>query len=138
MAGTGFRIQHKTLREKQLVTVAVHSKRFKAATHCLLCTTPEQIAKNPPEFAVHRVKTYHLELEEDGTCLVSDGVLNSLGEAGAIQMKGAGRIAGHDPIFDLIVNEDNPPPQNLLLGRKAPIAGNNQPRMHVDYEEDNG
>jgi hypothetical protein len=128
----GFRIRHKTARGLDgalpVITVSITTRPYAEPKPCPTCLT------------THAYKTYHLSLDANGVCLVSDGVLNSLGEAGAIQLNTPGLIAGANPIFDLISEDDTPPP--LTLGIGYPVNGNGPEgrplvqRLHVDFAED--
>lgn len=132
MAGTGFTIRHKTARGSEgidpFVTVALHSQPLTVPTaglsKCIMCN------------AIHRVKTVHLQLDAEGYCLVSDGVLNQLGEAGAIQLVHPGAIAASDPSFDYINNLDDPPPIGIGLGGVQANVPIERQRIHVDLEVD--
>lgn len=56
---------------------------------------------------LHPLKTVHLWLEPDGTCIVADGVLNELRMAGMPQLETVNRV-------------ENPPP--LQLGDLRPVV----------------
>lgn len=86
----------------------------------------------------HHFKTLHLQLEGDGTCLVSDGVLEYLGQNGTITLTTPGAIAANDPIFDYIGVFDDPPAIGLGLGNADPEAPAPKtiPRLHFDVDVD--
>ena len=124
MAGRGFIIRHKTERGvgevSPIVTVAIASLPLNPPHDCPSCG------------GLHMVKTVHLELDANGFCIVSNGVLERLGEAGAIQLTTAGLIAGADPMFDFIGDMDDPTPITIGLG---PVGANvpiERRRVHVD------
>ena len=129
MAGTGFTIRHKTARGVggigPVATVAIHSIPLSTPLKCISCD------------ATHIVKTVHLQLDAEGYCLVSDGVLNQLGKAGAIQLSTPGTIAASNPSFDYINNLDDPPPIGIGLGSDgAMVPVEQRQRIHVDYDLD--
>ncbi len=121
----GFRIQHLTLRRADgfnpVATVTVRSRPYPNPRICNIC----QI--------VHYAKTYHFNFDAGGACLVSAGVLDALGEAGAIQLKHPGALAASTPVFAFLKEEDDPPPIELASANDGFRV--EAPQLHVDLEE---
>lgn len=156
--GTGFLLRHKTLRAtgalNPVATIAITSRPY-LTTRVIWGPTlsksgktikqgevlSEEIIPSPQRCVtcgiVHVYKTYHLSLNHNGELLVSNGVLESLGEAGAIQLNTPGAIAAADPVFDFI-GEDGSPPDTNLASANAQFSQPDAPRMHVDLSESDG
>ncbi len=122
---TGFRIQHLTLRRADgfnpVATVTVGNRPYPNPRICNVC----QI--------VHYAKTYHFNLDAGGSCLVSAGVLDALGEAGAIQLNYSGALAAPTPVFAFLKEEDDPPPIDLASANSGFRV--EAPQLHFDLEE---
>lgn len=96
----GVRIAHRTKRAPTsgpiVHTVPIPSKPFTGAS----------LDKCPTCGVVHPVKTVHLWLDDEGTCIVSVGVLADL------------QTAGMDD-FDIVGEVLNPPPLSIGVPRPA-------------------
>jgi len=126
----GFRIQHRTLRGSNgvnpIVAVGIRTRPYPQPRLCPTCGIG------------HNWKHIHLQLDSNGTCLVSEGVFTSLGRAGAIQFSRPGSVS-RGAIFDFVQEDDSPPPQSMSLGYGPPASNGSNPRIetiHVDFDED--
>lgn len=125
----GHRIRHRSLRSC-LVTVGLVDTPFRRKGNpipegkgCAVCGTR------------HLVKTYHLNLDSDGTCIVSEVIFDNLRRVGAIEGSPGGGPAVAVPSADfLYVNEvTNPPPINVGFDRGRPQVIQQRQHIHVDY-----
>ncbi len=121
----GFRIQHLTLRRADgfnpVTTVTVGNRPYSNPRICNVCQV------------VHYAKTYHFNLDAGGTSLVSAGVLDALGEAGAIQLNYPGALAASTPVFAYLKEEDDPPPIDFARANDGFVV--QAPRLDVELEE---
>jgi len=93
-AMSGIRIRHRTLRSS-VALVPLLFKPFEG----------QSIDTCPTCHVVHPVKTVHLWLDDSGTCIVSQGVLEDLKKAGMPELLMAGEVK-------------NPPPLTLGIRRE--------------------
>ncbi len=102
----GIRIKHRTKR-LGVALVPVYKRPFMGLLReCVTCKV------------VHRVKTIHLTLDAEGTCIVSEGVLDSL------------KLAGM-PDLDYVADIVNPPPITIT-GNRLGLNDEKNSRLAVD------
>ena len=102
------RIKHRTKR-LGIALVPIYKIPFKGLLReCVTCKV------------THKVKTIHLTLGADGTCLVSEGVLESL------------KLAGM-PNLDYVADIVNPPPIRIT-GNRLGLDDEKNSRLAVDAE----
>ena len=110
----GIRIKHKTLHSGMYLVPLLHKP--------LYSKNPPKVGKDecPTCQVIHPVKTIHLHLEGDGSCIVSQGVLDALRTAGPEDRDGL-------KFSELEVDGEvkNPPPLQI---------GNGKVRAEVDQE----
>ena len=138
----GFKIRHRSLRSCVAAVEAGWRKLrpepgYGVAGKCPVCQR------------AHTVKTYHLNLVDDGTCIVSPKVFDNLCRAGAIDGVPTGRIPSPNgkpwrplihPPFEY-VDTVEPPPLGIGMGRVADAEGRVLYRpgmqvvnLHEDYD----
>ncbi len=101
----GIRIKHRTKR-LGIALVPIYKRPFMG-----------RLRKCPTCQVTHKVKTIHLTLDAEGTCIVSEGVLDSL------------KLAGM-PNLDYVADIVNPPPIRITGNRLGTNAKHN--RLAVD------
>ena len=106
---TGILVRHPTFKGG-LMVVPLITKPLTPPMACLTCQT------------THPVKTLHLNIDGNGECLVSEGVLALMQEAGAL------------PPFTIQGSTSHPPAQTIgFRGNAAEVL---PPRpVHIDLDE---
>lgn len=101
----GVRVTHRSAKNS-VVLVPILSRPF----------TGQSLDQCPSCHLVHPVKTVHLWLDGDGSCVVSDGVLADLKSAGMPDLSVTGEVV-------------NPPPLNFGPGATREQIDNNNRRL---------